>query len=417
MADRWEEEPSKAERKVRQKTAKGLLKAEKGLLKMARQREAFERRQLRREEESERRRTRLDRERDREEKRRSRSHRAARPTPPVPPKHRRRTKRRQLTPEQRAYRDARRRANARIGFMTHFIAYASVLTLILVASHSFRSTLIVAAAWGIGIAIHYFSAIVAPGLRHRMVENEVGRSVAQGVTQERRAAETRHERSLEDLSASIAHEIRNPVTAAKSLVQQMGEDPVSRDNIQYANVALEELDRVERSISHLLRYARDEEIHFDSFEMADVIRSTVEGYRNRIDLLGIELELQLDTPGRMRGDAERMRQVLVNVVGNAIDALEQSDTPVPRLQIMAGENLAGTEVWVRVADNGPGIHPDIVDRIFSPFFTTKDKGTGLGLALSKKIVDAHGGTMEVDSDGVSGTEFVLSFPKDAGGPV
>ncbi len=109
-----------------------------------------------------------------------------------------------------------------------------------------------------------------------------------------------------------------------------------------------------------------------------------------------------------------MRRVLVNLVGNALDAVEQGDTPVPRLQIMAGENLAGTEVWVRVRDNGPGIHPDVLDKIFNPFFTTKDKGTGLGLALSKKVVDAHGGSMDVESDTEAGPEFVLTFPKAAG---
>ena len=81
----------------------------------------------------------------------------------------------------------------------------------------------------------------------------------------------------------------------------------------------------------------------------------------------------------------------------------------------AGENLAGTEVWVRVRDNGPGIHPDVVDNIFDPFFSTKEKGTGLGLALSKRVVDAHGGSMEVESNTESGTEFVLVFPKEAGG--
>jgi signal transduction histidine kinase len=318
---------------------------------------------------------------------------------------------RQRTSEAGVYRAARKRANAKIGFLTHFICYGSVLALILVSSRSFRATFIVALSWGIGIATHYFAAVIAPGLRHRMIEEEVGRSVSQ----ERRVVETRHERSLEDLSASIAHEIRNPVTAAKSLVQQMGEDPVSSDNIQYANVALEELDRVERSISHLLRYARDEEIRFEPFEMAEVVESTLESVRDRIDLLGVEVELQLDTPGRMRGDAEQIRRVLVNLVGNALDAVEQSDTPVPRLQIMAGENLAGTEVWVRIRDNGSGIQQDVLEKIFNPFFTTKEKGTGLGLALSKKVVEAHGGSMEVQSNSETGTEFVLSFPRSAGG--
>jgi C4-dicarboxylate-specific signal transduction histidine kinase len=106
--------------------------------------------------------------------------------------------------------------------------------------------------------------------------------------------------------------------------------------------------------------------------------------------------------------------VLVNLIGNALDALEQGDSPVPRLQIMAGENLAGTEVWVRVRDNGPGIYEDVLGKVFSPFFTTKEKGTGLGLALSKKVVDAHGGRLEVESTAETGTEFVLTFPKDAG---
>lgn len=407
MADRWKQ-TAEAERKLEEKAAKNLLKLEKAQLKVARERDRLERRQRRREEEAARR----DRQRQRERKRhgRRRQRRASRERP----RSRRAARRQPLTATEEAYREARKHASAKIGFLTHFIIYGSVLALILVSSGNLRATFIVALSWGIGIAIHYFKKLVAPGLRDRMIEDEVGRSIAQGVTQERRAAQTRHERSLEDLSASIAHEIRNPVTAAKSLVQQMGEDPLSGENINYANVALEELDRVERSISHLLRYARDEEISFEPFEMADVVESTLDSYRDRIDLLGVEVELQLDSRGPMQGDPERMRRVLVNLVGNALDAVEQGDTPVPRLQIMAGENLAGTEVWVRVRDNGPGIHPDVLDKIFNPFFTTKDKGTGLGLALSKKVVDAHGGSMDVESDTEAGTEFVLTFPKSAG---
>ena len=407
MADRWKQ-TAEAERKLEEKAAKNLLKLEKAQLKVARERDRLERRQRRREEETARRDRQRQRERKRHGRRRQRRASSERPRP------RRSAKRQPLTAKEEAYRAARKRASEKIAFLTHFIIYVAVLALILVSSGNLRATFIVALSWGIGIAIHYFKKLVAPGLRDRMIEDEVGRSIAQGVTQERRAAQTRHERSLEDLSASIAHEIRNPVTAAKSLVQQMGEDPLSGENINYANVALEELDRVERSISHLLRYARDEEISFEPFEMADVVESTLDSYRDRIDLLGVEVELQLDSRGPMRGDPERMRRVLANLVGNALDAVEQGDTPVPRLQIMAGENLAATEVWVRVRDNGPGIHPDVLDKVFNPFFTTKDKGTGLGLALSKKVVDAHGGSMDVESDTEAGTEFVLTFPKAAG---
>jgi signal transduction histidine kinase len=399
MADRWKE-LARAERKLEQKAAKGLLKLEKSRLRLARQRERVERHQAGRRERTESRDgARAGRERHSGHHRRRASGRLQRLA---------------RTPEDRAYQLARRRANAKIRFLTHFVAYASVLALILVSTRSFRVTFIVAAAWGIGVAIHYFSAVVAPGLRERLIEHEVGRGVAQGVSRERQAAESRHERSLEDLSASIAHEIRNPVTAAKSLVQQMGEDSAASANVEYARVALEELDRVERSISHLLRYARDEEIRFEPFEMADVVGSAIESLRDRIDLQQVELELQLDTRGRMRGDAEQIRRVLVNLVANSLDALEQSDTPVPRLRVTAGENLAGTEVWVKVRDNGDGIREELLDKVFSPFFTTKHKGTGLGLALAKKVVDAHGGTLEVDSATKAGTGFLLTLPKGAG---
>jgi len=315
------------------------------------------------------------------------------------------------SPEQKAYRAARERANRKIGVTIHGIAYFSTLALILVATRSIRVTLIVALSWGIGFAIHYFVAVIVPELRQRWIREEV----EHGVSRERRAAETRHDRSLADLSASIAHEIHNPITAAKSLVQQMGEDPGSGENIQYASVALTELDRVERSISHLLRYAREEELRFEDFDMADVVDSALETFRDRIRQQGVDLRVELDTRGAMNGDAEKMRRVVINLVGNALDALAQGGVDGPRLEIAAGENLAGSEVWLRIRDNGPGIDPETRRKVFDPFFSTKEKGTGLGLALSKKVVDAHGGTLEVDSTSETGTEFLLVIPKTAEG--
>jgi signal transduction histidine kinase len=76
-----------------------------------------------------------------------------------------------------------------------------------------------------------------------------------------------------------------------------------------------------------------------------------------------------------------------------------------------GENLAGSEVWVRITDNGRGIDPDDIDQIFDPFYTSREEGTGLGLAMCRKIVDNHGGSIEVESEVGEGTEFVLVFPK------
>ncbi len=321
-----------------------------------------------------------------------------------------RPRRAALTPEQRAYRVAQRRANLKLSFMMHLVTYGSVCTMLLFVV-GFRTAFVVALCWGIGLAVHYFGAVVAPQLRRRWVDQEVGRQVSESVSRERRVLEGKHVQSLEELSASIAHEIRNPVTAAKSLVQQMGEDPVASQNVEYAKVALEELDRVERSISHLLKFAREEEIRQSPLKMSEVVDSALETFRDRFERSGVELQREIDAAGAMRGDPEKLRRVVINLVGNAFDALEDSDTPDPRLRLMAGENLAGTEVWLRVRDNGPGIDPARQQKIFSPFYTTKSSGTGLGLALSKKVVDAHGGRIEAHSSPGEGTEFVITFPK------
>jgi signal transduction histidine kinase len=191
----------------------------------------------------------------------------------------------------------------------------------------------------------------------------------------------------------------------------MGEDPGARENVEYAHVALEELDRVERSISHLLRFARDEDVEMRAMRMVDVLDSALETFRDRMAKLGVELRRQVDCDGEMVGDPEKLRRVLINLFGNALDALAEARVPAPRLDVEAGENLAGSEVWVRVRDNGPGIEPERMHKIFSPFYTSKETGTGLGLAISKKVVDAHGGSIAAQSTPGAGTEFLLTIPK------
>ena len=168
---------------------------------------------------------------------------------------RKRRKRKSRTPEERALAEARRAASRKMGFLAHFVPYVCVVVFLLFVA-GFRPAFITALAWGIAVACHYFFAVIAPGIRERLLEGEVNRRVSRDVTLERRALVDEHAQRLEQLSASIAHEIRNPITAAKSLVQQMGEDPASHENVEYASVALDELGRVEKSISHLLKYAR-----------------------------------------------------------------------------------------------------------------------------------------------------------------
>ena len=109
----------------------------------------------------------------------------------------------------------------------------------------------------------------------------------------------------------------------------------------------------------------------------------------------------------INGDKEKLKQVFANVLDNAIDAL--AGVAEDRRVELFIEN-GGKRATVRVRDNGAGIAPDKVERIFSPFFTTKDNGTGLGMAISKKIVEAHEGSVDVVSEPGRGTEFAVTLP-------
>jgi signal transduction histidine kinase len=253
--------------------------------------------------------------------------------------------------------------------------------------------------------------LVEPRVRRRFLEAEVRQQVSATLSQERTQLEGRHARSLEQLAAGVAHEIRNPITAAKSLVQQMEEDPRAAENVEYARVALAELERVERSVSHLLRFAREEETERADLRMADVVESALETFRERAARSGARIVREIDCQGELRGDADKLRRVVINLVGNAFDALESARTVEPRVEVALGENLAGDEVWLRVRDNGPGIDPDAREKLFDPFYTSKVAGTGLGLAITKKLVEAHGGAIEVDARPGRGADFLVTLPR------
>jgi signal transduction histidine kinase len=305
--------------------------------------------------------------------------------------------------------EARLRARDKARFARDLVQFTLIVGLLWWVMRP--AAFVIGVLWGLKLAKQFGRRIVEPALSQRWVEHEVRRQLHREVPERRRQLEGQHARRMEEIAAGVAHEIRNPITAAKSLVQQMGEDPASGENVEYAKVALEELNRVERSISHLLRYAREEELRLAELRLADVIASALETFRDRLAHAGVQVETRVEGACRLRGDAEKLRRVVINLVGNALDALEEARPGAPRIDVEAGESLAGSEVWLRVSDNGPGIEPARLERIWSPFYTSKEAGTGLGLALARKVVDAHGGSIEATSQPGRGTRFLVVLPR------
>ena len=237
--------------------------------------------------------------------------------------------------ERKAYERARRRASREAGFYVHLMWYGivigSLLIVNLIVSPSFEWWIFPALGWGIGLASHFGGVYGWRWIHERVFEPAVQREVQREVTREKEVLRTEKQASLDELTASFAHEIRNPIAAAKSLVQQMGEDPTSNENVEYAKVALDELARVERSVSHLLKYAKETDYSFENVGLASVLDHALTEMRAKLEANQVSVSRNYIGGPTVRADADKLRQVFTNVIDNAIDAME-SNTGERRLE-------------------------------------------------------------------------------------
>lgn len=301
---------------------------------------------------------------------------------------------------------ARKRVRAETGFYIHLLWYLGIialLALINLVTTSYPWFIWPALGWAIGLFSHYMAVFGGQAMRERYFEPAVEREVRL----QRVAMQTEKQASIDQLSSTLAHEIRNPIAAAKSLVQQMGEAPTSVENVEYAKVAIDELDRVEKRISHLLRYAKEEDYLFEHVDLAAVVDASLTQLRAKLEAAQVRIVRHYIGGPTVNADKEKLKQVFVNVLDNAIDALA-GVAGDRRIELFI-EN-GGRRATVRLRDNGAGMAPEQAERIFNPFFTTKDTGTGLGMAISRKIVEAHEGTIDVVSEPARGSEFAVTLP-------
>ncbi len=232
--------------------------------------------------------------------------------------------------------------------------------------------------------------------------------LARTVAIERSLAHAEKLAAIGELAARFAHDIRNPVTAARSLAQQLARDPASPANAEHASIILEELERVERQVRDLLRFSRREELMLAPVDLGALVRATARAFDERSTARGIAIGLDTADGVVARADSEKLRQVLVNLVENAMDALENGR---PHKHIDLAVTHEGRHAVIRVADDGPGIPPDAQARVFEPFVSLKSSGTGLGLAIAKRTIDAHGGAIGFTSR-PGATAFEIRLPLD-----
>src|SRR5208282_5474462 len=216
--------------------------------------------------------------------------------------------------ERQTYERAHKRARAEAGFFVHLMWYGIIIGFLFIINlmtggfGGYPWFLWPALAWGFGIASHFAAVYGWRWVHQRVFDPAIAREVQREVLQEKEQLRTEKQASLDELTATFAHEIRNPIAAAKSLVQQMGEDPTSHENVEYAKVALDELARVERSVSHLLKYAKEEDYKFENVNLAWVVDGALTQMRSKLEANSVTVSRAYLSGPTVRADADKLRQ-------------------------------------------------------------------------------------------------------------
>jgi signal transduction histidine kinase len=212
-----------------------------------------------------------------------------------------------------------------------------------------------------------------------------------------------------ETSAIVAHELRNPLVAiggfARTLLRSLSPDD---PNHQYATIITEEVSRLERIIHDLLDFVRPQKVRRKMVAANELVAETVRRYEGKMAENNIELVLDLQSPGvKVNVNPGEIQQVIQNLIVNAIQVLGEGGGIQVRTRRLAGG------LQVEVLDDGPGFAEDMADQIFSPFFTTKPSGSGLGLTICSQIIKAHGGVLSARPRASGGAifSFILPLPK------
>jgi len=234
--------------------------------------------------------------------------------------------------------------------------------------------------------------------------------ILRDLTQVRRLQETVRKQeklaAIGNLAAGVAHEVRNPLSSIKGYATYFGSlFEAGSEKREAAMVMTAEVDRLNRVISELLEIARPSDINSRDTDLAFLINSSLRLVRQDAEAANVWIETVLDPNiGTLSVDPDRITQALINLYLNGIQAMPDGGTLT--ITAEAGEKT----ISISVADTGSGIPESALANIFDPYYTTKNTGTGLGLAVVQKVVEAHGGTIQVRSEENKGAIFTMYLP-------
>ncbi|KKK36755.1 histidine kinase [Mesobacillus campisalis] len=206
-----------------------------------------------------------------------------------------------------------------------------------------------------------------------------------------------------ELSASVAHEIRNPLTSLKGFVQLLQME--DEKHLGYYQIMLDELDRINHIVSELLLLAKPQQVKYTKTDIRGILNDVISLLKTEASLYNVQIEFQpLDECQEIECEPNQLKQLFINLIKNAIEASKSGDSVVISIAMSNGS------ISISVKDSGCGISKEMMKRLGEPFYSSKEKGTGLGLTVSFKIVQSHHGTIRFNSEAHNGTEVLVRLP-------
>jgi len=215
--------------------------------------------------------------------------------------------------------------------------------------------------------------------------------------------------ALGQLASGVAHEIRNPLNAIGTVIQQLNRDfePASNEQEYHelAGMVHQEVKRINDTISNFLKFARPESMQPEEIGLDKFFKELQTGYASLAEEKGVKINLDVHWHGSVRWDRGKMRQVFMNLIQNALEAMGEGS----KIDISV-VNKTDQLLEIKISDDGSGMTEEVRKKIFNLYFTTKAKGTGIGLSIVQQIVDQHGGVISVESELGKGTTFSIVMP-------
>lgn len=235
-----------------------------------------------------------------------------------------------------------------------------------------------------------------------------------------KVAATKRMAALGEMAAKVAHEIRNPLLSVGGFARRL-EKRLDGDLKEYSKIIVDEVSRLEGILNDALSFVKSAPPQKTDFDLGEIIESIITLLESAILARGNILTIEMVRPIKIRADYDRIKEVLLNLVTNANEATDHGNIIIRAYrQVMLSEaDLLGhqaqsSDIIVEIEDSGCGIKEENINRVFDPFFTTRPAGTGLGLSITKRIVEEHGGRIEVESNRSSGAKFKIYIPLQEG---